>query len=224
MRNSLILLLCISVTLWVPLSGCHHAGPNEPGTIYMPDMYYPRAFQAYSENPNFADNMTSRLPVTGTIKRGEMLPYHLPMSDSSYAYSGMMKDPLIPTDSALGAGKHLYLIYCAICHGQNLDGNGPLYKGGAGPFPAAPANFISGPKSTLPIGTEFYVATYGKNLMGSYSSQLSQTQRWEVVEYIQSIQQSDGATPSREDSTETTLVKAWQGTKPIIVKPNVKKK
>lgn len=188
----------------------------------MPDMYYSQAYDAYSANPNFANDMTSRMPVPGTIKRGEMLPYHLPMSDSSYAYSGLMKDPLKVNDSILGEGKHLFLIYCAICHGQKLDGNGPLYNGGSGPFPSAPANFIAGPKSSLPAGTMFYVSTYGKNMMGSYAAQLDQAQLWAVISYIKSVQLQDGSNQQMEDSTQNTLVKAWLDAQAAVAKASGK--
>jgi hypothetical protein len=35
----------------------------------------------------------------------------------------------------------------------------------------------------------FYSVTYGKNLMGSYASQLSRKQRWMVIRYIKGQQQ-----------------------------------
>jgi hypothetical protein len=37
-------------------------------------------------------------------------------------------------------------------------------------------------------GTMFYSITYGRNLMGSYASQLTPKQRWEIVYYIKSKQ------------------------------------
>ncbi len=182
---------------------------REPNHTYMPDMTYSRAYDAYTPNPVFADNQSSRPPVPGTIKRGAMLPYHTPFSDSGYAFSGTTVNPITVNDSVLAEGKRLFDIYCAICHGEKLDGNGPLYKGGAGPYIAAPANFISGPKSTLPAGTIFYVATYGHNMMGSYASQLDEYQRWMVVSYIKDVQEKNGSTPAREDSTRLAMQAAY---------------
>ncbi|WP_163367674.1 c-type cytochrome, partial [Klebsiella aerogenes] len=76
-----------------------------------------------------------------------------------------------------------------ICHGSKLDGNGPLYKGGEGPYPAAPKNFIADPVvSVMPDGQMFYSVTYGKNMMGSYASQLTRKQRWMVIRYIKNKQ------------------------------------
>jgi mono/diheme cytochrome c family protein len=37
-------------------------------------------------------------------------------------------------------------------------------------------------------GTMFHSVTYGKNTMGSYASQMSTKQRWEVIAYIKSKQ------------------------------------
>ncbi len=194
----------------VVLASCHKSPYREEGNIYMPDMHYSRAYDTYTANPLFPDNQTSRLPVEGTIKRGVMLPYHIPESDSGYAYSGTVKNPLHVTDSILKEGKRLFDIYCAICHGEGLDGNGPLYQGGSGPFIAAPANLVAGPKSTLPAGTIFYVATYGLRNMGSYASQLNKRQRWMVVSYIESVQKEKGSTPAKVDSTMNQMISAYQ--------------
>lgn len=195
------------------LSACHTRKYHEPKDIYMPDMEYSRAYDPYTENPVFADNQSSRLPVTGTIARGVSLPYHIPQSDSGYAYSGTVQNPLHVDDSILKEGKRLFDIYCAICHGTNLDGNGPLYKGGSGPFIAAPANFMAGATSALPPGTIFYVATYGLRNMGSYASQVNQHQRWMIVSYIKSVERDKGiSTPEKEDSTLHALEAAYLST------------
>ena len=99
--------------------------------------------------------------------------------------------------------ERLFLINCAICHGTALDGNGPLYKGGNGPFAAKPAVLVGDPKiEALQEGTIYHVMTYGKNLMGSYASQLNRKQRWMVAQYIKMKQQTaKGAGSSGADST-----------------------
>jgi SNF family Na+-dependent transporter len=40
----------------------------------------------------------------------------------------------------------------------------------------------------MPEGQMFYSVAYGKNLMGSYASQLSKRQRWMVIKYIKNKQ------------------------------------
>src|SRR5678810_70108 len=100
---------------------------------------------------------------------------------------------------ALDAGQmkeaeRLYLVNCAICHGSKLDGNGPLYKDGAGPFASAPRNLAADPLTiNMPEGQMFYSVTYGKNMMGSYASQITTKQRWMIIHYIKAQQAAKGA-------------------------------
>jgi mono/diheme cytochrome c family protein len=85
--------------------------------------------------------------------------------------------------------ERLYLINCGICHGAKLNGNGPLYNDGKGPYPVAPKNLVADPVvSVMPEGQIFYSVEYGKNTMGSYASQLSRKQRWMVIRYIKNKQ------------------------------------
>ncbi|ULT44442.1 cytochrome c [Niabella defluvii] len=89
----------------------------------------------------------------------------------------------------LKEAERLYLVNCGICHGAALDGNGPLFKGGEGPYSAKPATLVGDPAyEAMAPGTMFYSITYGKGQMGSYASQLTPKQRWEVVAYIKSKQ------------------------------------
>ena len=46
----------------------------------------------------------------------------------------------------------------------------------------------------MPEGQMFYSVMYGKNLMGSYASQLSRHQRWMVIRYIKMNQLKAKAT------------------------------
>ena len=47
---------------------------SSTGWDYMPDMYYSNAYESYTPNPNFSDEMTMRMPVEGTVPR-EMVPF-----------------------------------------------------------------------------------------------------------------------------------------------------
>jgi mono/diheme cytochrome c family protein len=164
------------------------------GYTYMPDMADSRAYETYSVNPVFADGQTNRPSVAGTVKRGEVLPFHIPVDEvgdtTNYFASRAVKNPLPALNEVdLKEAERLYLINCAICHGTKLDGNGPLYKGGDGPYPAKPATLVGDAKyESMPEGQMYYSLTYGKNLMGSYASQLQSKQRWMVIAYVKSKQ------------------------------------
>jgi len=169
---------------------------RDPGSVYMPDMAYSRAYESYADYSNLAQkniNYTGT-PVAGTISRGEDLPFHIPMDapgdTTNYTASKAVKNPITSlTDVEKKEAERLYLINCGICHGANLKGNGPLYKDGAGPYPAKPATLVGDAKyEAMPDGQMFYSLAYGKNLMGSYASQLSRKQRWMIIRYIKDKQ------------------------------------
>jgi len=102
-----------------------------------------------------------------------------------------MKNPLPAMDAAEAKeAERLFLVNCGVCHGPKLDGNGPLYKDGNGPYAAKPAN-LSGSDAkyvAMSEGTMFHSVTYGKNMMGSYASQVTPKQRWMIISYIKSKQ------------------------------------
>lgn len=187
---------------------------RKPGSVYMPDMGYSRAYETYADHKNLADsgiNYNNR-PVGGTIARGEELPFPLAKDvagdTTNYAASKLVNNPIPALNAAeLKNAERLYLINCAICHGAKLDGNGPLYKDGDGPYPAKPAQLVGLPQyDNMPEGQMFYSVQYGKNLMGSYASQLSRKQRWSIIHYIKAKQaeaKGGSAAPAAQDSTST---------------------
>lgn len=189
-----------SLLAGVGLMSCNSGNMRRnPGKIYAPDMTYSRAYDAYTSNPNFADGQTSRVPVTGAIALGHDLPDHLVEGDTS-AYKAYNTSYRFNEDE-LKEGGRLYMIYCGICHGGQLDGNGPLYA--SGKFPAMPANFKDAKYLGMPVGTMYAAIKFGKNLMGSYASQLDAKQRWQVIAYIKKFQSENGGAPFTMAATAT---------------------
>jgi len=186
--NKIKSIVVASLGLTICLASCDSGNIRRtPGHIYAPDMTYSRAYDAYTSNPNFADSQTSRLPVAGAIARGHMYD-HLVENDTN-AYKTYTTDMRFTTDE-LGEGKRLFNIYCGICHGTNLDGQGPLFA--SGKFASMPANFKDAKYLHMPVGQMYAAAKYGKNMMGSYASQLDIKQRWMVIAYIKQVQSQNG--------------------------------
>jgi mono/diheme cytochrome c family protein len=196
------------------ITACNDVRRN-PGRIYMPDMAYSRAYETYSVTPEQQEELLkngihySNTPVPGTIKRGELLPFSIPKDkegdSTNYVASKSYKNPIPTLDSEnMVEANRLYLVNCGICHGPKLDGNGPLYKGGNGPFPAKPATLVGDAKyEAMPEGQMYYSMTYGKNKMGSYASQLDTRQRWMVIDYVKSMQAKGKASvKAAPDSTK----------------------
>ena len=205
--SAVIVSLVIGVII---LQGC--GGKKDPGRVYMPDMQYSRAYEAYADHDTLKAqgiNYTA-MPVKGTIKRGISFPFALAKDkdgdSTNYVASKQVVNPMPSLDAdQLIEAERLYLVNCGICHGMKLDGEGPLYNGGKGPYAAAPKNLIT---LDIPDGQMFYSITYGKNQMGSYASQLSTAQRWMVIDYIKSKKVPPGGTAATATTTTAAATTA----------------
>lgn len=194
-----ISLITIGVVTVAVLVSCSKVR-RSPGRVYMPDMNYSRAYETYASTDKLKEkykgiNYTA-MPVAGTMARGDMTWVYPYKNDSAgYVNSKSVVNPLPALDGKqFVEASRLYLIYCGICHGEKLDGNGPLWKDGNGPFPNAPRNLLTDPVvANMAEGTMFHSITYGKNSMGSYASQLNTEQRWMVIHYIKEKQNAGGA-------------------------------
>lgn len=163
-----------------------------PGKIYMPDMAYSRAYETYADHSNLGDKGINynATPVAGTVSRTQDYVYHIAKdeagSEVNYNASAAVPNPVNFLNAAqMEEAKRLYLVQCGICHGAKLDGNGPLWKDGNGPYPAKPAALKGDAKyQEMTEGMMYYSITYGRNLMGAYASQLTPKQRWEIIHYI----------------------------------------
>lgn len=198
------------VTLALGTSGCG-AGGNNTGRAYMPDMYYARAYETYGYNnvEGEYDSLKKRgifynaMPVPGTVARGEMMSYHLSADSNGLRAAQALRNPLDTaalTKGAMTEAERLYLIHCGVCHGTNLDGQGPIMNSGA--YIAQPANLKAPNIAAYSDGHYFHVITYGIRAMGSYGSQLTPQERWWVIKYIRS-KQGGAAGKTGADSTAT---------------------
>jgi len=182
---------------------------RSPGRAYMPDMAYSRAYETYASTENLQQKGIhyNGMPVAGTIARGDMLQIYTIKNDSAgYVQSANVKNPLSADSIDIKEAERLYLVNCGVCHGAKLDGNGPLWKDGNGPYPAAPKNLMGDDMKKMTDGTMFHSVTYGKGQMGSYASQLNTMQRWMVIAFIKS-KQGKVAAATTATTTDTAMVK-----------------
>jgi cytochrome c553 len=175
------------------ISSCGNSKRN-PGSVYMPDMSYSRAIETYvsldsavfTTDPNKIGKeiFYNAKPVVGTMKIGDLAEYILPNDSTGYAMSAQVKNPLEPLTrkDSLEASR-LFNINCAICHGAEGKANGPLSS-----KIGAIANLTTDLYIKMADGTMYHSLFYGKNNMGSYASQLSRKQRWQMVQYIRTLQ------------------------------------
>lgn len=194
----------------VAFSSC--GNKRNPGRTYMPDMAYSRAMEAYADvdTTKFTMDATNKgnkifynaMPPAGTIKRGDFGSYTLPNDSNGYKMSSAVRSPLDTvklSKEQLGEAGRLYDINCGICHGAKGAGNGPIAdKIGAVANLTLP-NYVA-----MSDGTMFHSITYGKGNMGSYASQLTREQRWQVIKYVRTLQPAEaGASAAAGTATAT---------------------
>lgn len=201
------LIITVVLVAGLVMISCRN-GKRDTGKVYMPDMAYSRAYETYASTDNLKEKgiYYDATPVAGTVARGDLPAFAITMDKpgdtANYVAAKKIPNPL----PALSATEYLeaarlYLVNCGICHGEKLDGNGPLYNGGNGPYAAAPKNLIADPVvSKMPEGQMFYSIAYGKNAMGSYASQLSSRQRWMIIHYIKEKQELTAAQPATDNA------------------------
>src|SRR6185295_12304990 len=114
-----------------------------------------------------------------------------------------LRNPLQKTDENMAEGKRLYENYCTHCHDDKGQGNGLVVQHN-GPKPPA---YNSDALKDLPEGKMFHTTQWGKNMMGSHASQLSASQRWKIVMYVQTMQKTGAPSTAVADSAKTEPAK-----------------
>jgi len=91
---------------------------------------------------------------------------------------------LVPSKLDLTVGKQLYDINCAVCHGLQGNGDGPVIKKGF-----YPVNLKTQRAKDFKDGYIFaYIRYGGKVMMPSYRENISKEQAWQVVNYVRHLQ------------------------------------
>ncbi len=196
MKMKNILKYILPVAAVIAVASCNN-DKKKPGYEYMPDMYDAIGYETNSANPNFKDSITEQQPVSGTIARGndiytaiDRMPYPFQDSPDGYEDAGKnLRNPLEHSEANMTEGKRLYENYCTHCHGAKGMGDGLVVEHN-GPKPPA---YNSDALKDLPEGKAFHTTQFGKNMMGSHASQLTASQRWKIIMYIQTLQKPEVA-------------------------------
>ena len=101
----------------------------------------------------------------------------------SPAPSAAKKNPVASTSASIAAGQKLYLKTCMMCHGKTGDADGPAVI----ELNIHPAKLSDPELATQSDGALFWKITTGKKPMPAYGKRLSETDRWNLVNYIRTI-------------------------------------
>jgi len=187
--------IAVGVVATILVVACN--GDNKPNFQYMPNMYEPVGYETYGEYDVFENGQEAQLPVEGTIPRG-WEPYDYENSTEGLEQArAELKNPLEKSEDNLAAGAALYTIYCAVCHGDNGDGQGILAT--REKFLGIPS--YADPGRNITEGSTYHVQMYGLNNMGSYASQTNIEERWQITQHVMKLKAALKGEP--EESTET---------------------
>jgi mono/diheme cytochrome c family protein len=152
------------------------------------DMHDQPKYVPLRESTFFGDDRSARVPVEGTVARGEL-------HDDTLLYTGKVNGAdasmfPFPVDAKVMArGQERYNIYCSPCHGRTGDGDGMVVRRGY----RRPPTYHDDRLRSAPIGHFFDVITNGFGAMPDYAAQIRAEDRWAIAAYIRALQLSEHA-------------------------------
>lgn len=180
MRYRYVIKILLGIGI-LSLSSCDK-DRNNPGNDFYPDMVYSQAGETYGSNSVFKDSSNQRMPVEGTKS----------LHNSTFRFSKLPENRLLAgqtlssTDKVnlkyIEEGRNLYKVFCFNCHGVKGRGNGFLRL--SGKLPVQPQDLNSERLKAASRGDLFHVATAGMGLMGAHGAQISESDRWKIIEYV----------------------------------------
>lgn len=172
----------IVVILLIGLQRCLYRNPRELNVEFIPEMVHSIPYDAFSENPNFADGKTLQQPVDGTIPRG-FLPEYSDGELTEELAGKVLSNSIDSTANNVIRGEWVYRNYCQVCHGMTGVGDGPVTKRGVPP----PPSLLSDKVKNMKDGQLYYIISNGRGNMASYRSQVQREDRWKVIRFIRTM-------------------------------------
>jgi mono/diheme cytochrome c family protein len=135
---------------------------------------------------------STRWKISGTFPKTSVVVIAAFTATLVFAESGDWKAPPtvvnrpnpVPVNAnTIALGQKLYVNNCLICHGASGKGDG---AGGAA-LEKKPADLGARVRAGESDGELFWKISEGKSPMISWKGSLSETQRWELVNYIKSL-------------------------------------
>ena len=148
-------------------------------------MYDQEKYEPLEASAFFADGMSFRSQVDGTVAQGQL------MLDEHF-YQGKIQGQLAATlpmavdRQLLERGRERFNIFCSPCHDKTGSGNGMIVQRGL----KQPPSYHQERLREVPVGHFFDVMTNGFGVMYSYASRIPVADRWAIVAYIKVLQLS----------------------------------
>ncbi len=144
------------------------------------------SFKPQERNAFFEDGRAMRLPVEGTVARGQT------RLDTEF-YEGktatgeyVVKIPVEVTREMVLRGKDRYEVFCTPCHGGTGAGDGLVISRGYVP----PQTYHQDRLRDVEDGYIYDVVANGIRNMPAYRRQIPTEDRWAIVAYVRALQRS----------------------------------
>ncbi len=158
---------------------------SEPPIHAERNMFHQPKYKPQAASDFFYDGATMRVPVEGTVARGDLRADHAFFLGVDASGQPLAASPVEATDALRARGAERYHIYCEPCHDARGDGKGILFQRGNVPT----ASFHSDKLRQMTDGQLFGVIANGSGLMPSYRWPVPPADRWAVIAYIRELQQ-----------------------------------
>lgn len=184
-----ILLVCAAVSM----TGCLEKFPEfgipageQPWAELNPMQ---EVFYAMHDSPAHSDQHDGqKYPPPSTEPQGFA---RYPLTPAQSLESAAIRNPIAPTAENLKYGKQMFETTCAVCHGVAGTGQGYVVP----PYPLPP-DLTAGRARNWSDGEIYHVITNGQGRMWSYKSQLTEMERWAVVNYVRVLQRAKNPEPT----------------------------
>ncbi len=183
-RSTINLLMTIAAgTIAISLlSGCKdHSQPN---VELLQDMMESPAIKPQEYDEGSPNHSGMRVPPEGTQPVGfEPYRYAKDFEGSSKNVNPLAGDF---SEETLKTGIKYFVTNCAVCHGEKGEGGENLPVGQK--MALKPPPLYSEKVTKWTDGQIFHVITMGQGVMGPYASHIPLKYRWQVVNYVRTLQ------------------------------------
>jgi mono/diheme cytochrome c family protein len=162
---------------FIALTACRQKMSNQP------------KYDPLEPSDFFADGMSARPRIAGTVARGELAIDGFLATGKINAADGD-GFPFVINAAVMDRGQERFNIYCSVCHGRAGDGNGMIPSRGF----RHPPSFHTDALRNAKTGHFFDVMTNGFGSMPPYNVQVSVNDRWAIIAYIRALQLSQNGT------------------------------
>jgi mono/diheme cytochrome c family protein len=180
------------LSLLLLVAGCRGCPSPLPPIHIVPNMDFQEKAQALEESDFFYDGMVMRLPVEGTVARGDLERDPRVATGAEPSGRHLASSPIPVDETLLARGEERYAIYCQPCHDPRGNGRGILFEYGSVPT----ASFHDEQRRAYTDGRLFDIITNGSGLMPGYKWPIPPEDRWAIVAHVRRLQQERVAAES----------------------------